>query len=426
MKEQCDEDWPTCGTCRRAKRVCSGPSTSLKFVHNGHHTRESRGHGENNRIEYLNQAREPPGNTAMLLPDDYIEHDKKQEEREMLVQVRHHKAGQAGGTFAKLRPIRPTDLKPSMPGRIPRSSVDNVVAEVVHSLESTAGTELDLGISITWAGLVPKRLYSSPAFCAAIDLFINTWIKARQVAVLSPSSVLDRKAYGKALAYLRSALLDPDQAYDVGTLAATALIHKVEIDFDDRRCFSTPSSHSSGLYALMAARGPPKLNDELDIHLCFEIMGRLTMHMIMNEHDNFYKHENWMRTMQEALQSDVVHGSPFKDFYSLTLTLAQWPDLVMESRRFHLDPDAITAEHIAAKAAKMSEELLKFDIEKIWLLWETKAVWTVPNPQEPWGESYHFVDWSTSQILIMRRSRYIYLTLNPNETRIRKKVGKKG
>lgn len=36
---KCDEAWPTCGACKRSKKVCPGPpSSKLKFVHNGHHT----------------------------------------------------------------------------------------------------------------------------------------------------------------------------------------------------------------------------------------------------------------------------------------------------------------------------------------------------------------------------------------------------
>jgi hypothetical protein len=69
----------------------------------------------------------------------------------------------------------------------------------------------------------------------------------------------------------------------------------------------------------------------------------------------------------------------------------------------------LATKQIAAKAAEMSEELLKFNLENLRLLWETKAVLAVPNPREPWGVSYHFVDEPTRQIMIMRRSQGIYL-----------------
>jgi hypothetical protein len=87
--------------------------------------------------------------------------------------------------------------------------------------------------------------------------FLSTWRKARQLTTPSSTAIWDRGAYSKALGFLRSALLDPEWAYNAATLAAIALIHKVDVDFDGRRCFATPSSHAAGLYALMAAWGPP-------------------------------------------------------------------------------------------------------------------------------------------------------------------------
>jgi hypothetical protein len=34
-------------------------------------------------------------------------------------------------------------------------------------------------------------------------------------------------------------------------------------------------------------------------------MGRLLMHMTMNEEDNFYMHADWTRAMEEALQTSI-------------------------------------------------------------------------------------------------------------------------
>ncbi|KAI8625702.1 hypothetical protein F5Y19DRAFT_488881 [Xylariaceae sp. FL1651] len=399
----CDEDWPTCGTCRRAKRNCSGPPSSIKFVHNGNRTPQIYDHGGCQRDESSGQKRSN-FNSAMLLSDDLIELEKAQEDKVMLLQVRQRAAGKGGGMFAKMRRMKPTDLRVPLPGQIPRNCIDNVAAQVVHCIESTVGTEYDLVLRISWAGLAPRRLQSSPAFCAAISLFISTWAKVRRFTTPNPTMVLDRKAYGKALGFIRLALRNPRQTYDAGTLAAIALIHQIDVDFGGQRCIGTSSSHAAGLYALMAARGPPQLNDELDVHLCFENMCRLVMHLIVSEKDNFYTHMDWANTMQLALRSSIIRHPSYKNLYVLQMQLAQWPALAVESRRFHLNPSPVWGAQIVARAAELLRRLREFEMEKIQPLWESKSIWTVPDSAAPWAEAYHFSDWPTSQILIMHAS----------------------
>ncbi|KAJ2981075.1 hypothetical protein NUW58_g6782 [Xylaria curta] len=305
--------------------------------------------------------------SKLLSQDGLVEFEQTQEEGVMVMQVRQKAVAVHGGaTFAKMRDMRLIDLRTPLPGRVPHNSADNVAAQLIRCLESTVGTEHDLTLSIAWA-------------------------------------VLDRKEYGKALGLLRSALSDPRQAYDAGTLAAITLIHRIEVGFDGRTCFAM-TSHAAGLYALMAARGPPRLDDELDVHLFFEIMGRMAMYLIMNKEDNIYTHEDWKEVMQKTLQTGIVEHSPYKNLYMLGLHLAQWPDLAIESRRFHLDPSPLWATQIAAKVAKLLEELRDFDRDKIWSFWDTGAMWTVSDLEAPWGEAYHFIDWTTSQVFVMHAS----------------------
>lgn len=352
----------------------------------------------------------------LLLPGDFIEYENAQEDEAMLIQVRQKPASSGGGTFAKMRRVRPTDLKTPLPRPISRTCVDQVAADVIHCLEATAGTAHDLALSLAWANLAPQRLYSSPAFCAAIGFYVSTWRRrdghqqittaAANNEAQSTTTTLDRKAYGKTLSFLRSALRNPTQAYDTGTLAAIALIHKTEVDFDARRCFATPSDHAAGLYALTAARGPPRLHDELDVHLCFEIMGNLAMHVIMHEAENVYTRADWAAALREALCAEgPVAGSPYRDLYLLGLQIAQWPDLAVESRRFHVEPaaDVLRGARVVRRAGELAGELRGFEEEKIRSLWERGLVWAVARPGGPWGgEEYHFVDWPTGQMFIIR------------------------
>lgn len=375
----------------------------MKFVHNGDHAIGVDDYRASGRDEHVGRN-ETARNSDMLLQSDLIEFEKAEKDKVMLIQVHQKPAGHGGGTFAKMRRVRPADLRTPLGIQIPRNCVDSVAAQVVHCLQATAGTEHDLSLSITWANITPQRLYSSAAFCAAIALYISTWGRARQAIAPFSTTILDPEGYGKTLRFLRSALRDPKQAYDAGTLAAIALIHRVEVDFDGRRSFSTPSSHAAGLYALTAARGPPRLHDELDVRLCFETMTRLMMHMITHGEDNFYTHTNWTKAMRDALQAGIVQNSPYKDLYALILYIAKWPGLAVESRRFHLNPNLLWGAQIASKAAELSEELRDFEIDKIRPFWEKGAVWTVPDPEAPWGEAYHFIDWPTSQVFIMRKS----------------------
>jgi hypothetical protein len=115
--------------------------------------------------------------------------------------------------------------------------------------------------------LLPARLGSSAALRDAVACFCRGWSDSENA---SPSkSSVDPQAYGKALRSLQRALGDEKEKLATETLAAVSVIYRVEVLFGGQPNLQSVT-HAQGIYSLMETRGPPNLDDDLDVCLAFE------------------------------------------------------------------------------------------------------------------------------------------------------------
>lgn len=152
----------------------------------------------------------------------------------------------------------------------PTTTAERVAARLVGYLDK--GSSYDASLAACYLHLLPSRLGESSALRDAVALFCGCWGSFRRA---NPAeSPVDPKAYGKALRSLKRAIDDPRQQLSAETLAATSIMDRVEILFDSRKRRGH-ATHAKGISVLMTKRGPPKPDDELDIHLTLGNQGTL-------------------------------------------------------------------------------------------------------------------------------------------------------
>ncbi|KAH6630050.1 hypothetical protein B0J18DRAFT_420021 [Chaetomium sp. MPI-SDFR-AT-0129] len=375
-KVKCDEVWPTCGTCRRAKVFCSGPSpTAVKFVPQNTHVTGGSASKSTNRTC-------PPV--------------RKSEGAARLVLMQSRLAETGNGTFLKHR-FQDFESRCPAPTATPQGTADSLVSRLVYVLESDLMKSPCIRPKVPWLRLTPQRIPAEPVLCDAISLLLNTWFNAQKG--LPREDVLDRKAYGKSLTSLRAALQNPTKVYDISTLVSTTLIQGIETCYDTTRQ-PNQNSHASGLCALMVARGPPCLDDELDVVLCFENIGNLLVQFLFSREKNFFGQPAWLKTLGDALQGPVIGSYHQKCMYKLCLPLAEWPNLASELRKLSSESPAHIITRLLLSTARVMQALDTFEDEVIEPLMEGNGIWAntsnSTDDEDEW--SWGFLDWQTCEL----------------------------
>jgi hypothetical protein len=114
---------------------------------------------------------------------------------------------------------------------------------------------------------LPSRLVDSPCLRDSVDLFCAAWADFRRRQ--PQGELMAMPQYGKVLRSLTRTLMS-EQALKVETLAAMVLLERTCKLFD-RGKFS--SIHHQGILQMMERKGPPDLNDDLDITVTNEVHG---------------------------------------------------------------------------------------------------------------------------------------------------------
>ncbi|KAH9892256.1 hypothetical protein F4778DRAFT_749929 [Xylariomycetidae sp. FL2044] len=359
---KCDGVWPTCGTCLRTMRVCTGPSRSLMSGHNSFHAATMMSYG--------------------------VSHQSQ-------------RTGDAGGSGCHRGiysdPEAHVKYFPMLPAQVRRSGRESFTAEFVSVLEATAGTEHDVSLVVSWIKEAPCRLVESAAFCAAASLFVKTWANTRRD--LPNDLLLDRRAYGVALYHLRNAINDPTKVYQAETLAATALILKVEVDFDHSTSFGEPSRHAAGLHALMTARGPPQKDDIFYAQQCLEAYAHLNAWIVARGEQNAYTIPGWTKALKRISTEDRWDKNPFKNLFEVLAEGRQWPNLVQGLKEAREKADPSLAVEVIAKAECVLDGLQRMEEENILPMLERGEVWEAPDLDAPWGWAFEFSDWPTCAFL---------------------------
>lgn len=203
---QCDENWPTCGSCKKAGRKCSGPTRLTKFVHNGKHTREDDNMGD--------QAQDGTDEGLIGASDSG--------ETTRLFDIKN-KTTASGATFSKMK-LRPS--KPKVLITPSATRADLLAGRIATCLKSSEGTGYSLSMFMTTLGYVPPLVESNQALFDATDLLLSTWLKLCQGN--SPQDIFDLRSYIRALRSLQKVLNDPQEQTSSATLAATIYLQTTE------------------------------------------------------------------------------------------------------------------------------------------------------------------------------------------------------
>lgn len=250
-KTKCDEAWPTCGSCRKAGKECSGPSKRVKFVHGGRHTRRDNhevGQAEKNAVTSLtDKGLDTSTNTNWL--------------------NLKNKTTINGSTFSK---IRIWSQKQRIPNKLSGTQADLLAGNLINHLNSSEGTGYSLTVFLSTLRYVPPLLESSEALYDATNLLVSTWLHLCRGA--NSHDVLSLVSYNRALRSLQRALNDPQKQTSSATLAATIYLQIVEHLFDYSKGIDQ-IPHCNGIYAIMMKRGAPKPGDDIGCQLILDSFG---------------------------------------------------------------------------------------------------------------------------------------------------------
>ncbi|KEY73910.1 hypothetical protein S7711_07754 [Stachybotrys chartarum IBT 7711] len=175
--------------------------------------------------------------------------------------------------------------------------------------------------------LLPARLGSSAALRDAVACFCRGWSDSENA---SPSkSSVDPQAYGKALRSLQRALGDEKEKLATETLAAVSVIYRVEVLFGGQPNLQSVT-HAQGIYSLMETRGPPNLDDDLDVCLAFEHQISVTNYLLYQGGDNLYIQPHWKDTLVQVSYDNTEISPVLIDHYVFSLQIGGWPEIIRQ------------------------------------------------------------------------------------------------
>lgn len=327
-KVKCDEKWPTCSPCARHKVICPGPSSpGFKFVHQENQPAQRRP-VERERKPRVPGEREDPGSLALQV-------------RKMRSAV--HGDGSSYGSF---RLVNPT------PRPQPTTLCDRVAQRLVGHLER--GRDGGITLQMTYLKYLPQRLSESACLRDSVALFCTSWAGFRRQQ--PRGEIVNTVGYGKVLRSLQRALEGP-QALSVETLAAVTLLERTDAIFN-RKPKHHWDVHQKGIRNLITQKGPPNVDDMLDVCLANENYGMLLGHLARAGGSNFMLQPPWKEVMEkcEDVYLKSLNLEPFSDesIRLINRVYAEWPDWVAEKVRIRQDP---LSDEMMAAAASFREKL---------------------------------------------------------------------
>lgn len=201
---QCDAAWPQCGNCARYHKECSGPLSERKFVQNNNHSATKRSKFEKDLL--LNGP-----HTANPTPSG------------KLVDINLQAARNGSGTFHKMRILSENVRK----AQVPMSKEDVLISRLASFLSTFEGSGYDLSLPGKALKLMACRVSASAALKDSISCLIATYETLREG--LPAKDMMDSKTYHRALRSLQRAVDDPQQQASVETLAATTIVHRIQV-----------------------------------------------------------------------------------------------------------------------------------------------------------------------------------------------------
>ncbi|KAF4978260.1 hypothetical protein FDECE_18249 [Fusarium decemcellulare] len=362
-RTKCDEKWPCCTPCRLANVACSGPPTTMKFVHNGHHG-------------------VTPTSTEDLAENPQRSETTPARQWTSMVHVSSRTGPNGGPSYGLMR------LVPH-PRSAPTTSADRVSARWVAQFEKDAIK--DLLKTVGYTTLLPRRVAESPALRDVLALFCSTWLNFKR-GKAAEGQLIDLNVYAKAIRSLRRAIEEPAQSSSCETLAATMLLERFEVHFDAGRSYHR-CVHGRGVYSILAHKGPPKLTDELDVCLALESQSVVQNHCVATGDENFYDAPHWQSFLAQALESPAMTYEQ-RQAYKMEGLTRRWP---LFCQKLHEISQNRGAHDLAEKVLALRDEISAsvaetraFGEEVLAELRERGSVTEVEDPTFITGSSYDF------------------------------------
>ncbi|KAI1206070.1 uncharacterized protein F4807DRAFT_244283 [Annulohypoxylon truncatum] len=327
-KTKCDENWPTCGACARAGKVCSGARNNYKFVVNGCHNEEptpkssdsddaSISSCDGSQIRGPLSRRSSPGGT-------------------IIVDMKEYTANLGPGTFHRMRltrPHRPRSVKHGRPTSIPSptpspvmSPSDRLASQFVSCIEAASGTGHDLLIWGPSIKMIPQRLGSeSPVLRHTVELVVASWTNSQR-DVMSPETWLDLQLHMQALGSLRKALAEPSQGLVTDTITAQWLLQKLELTYDFERG-ANRENHAAGLTAVISRGGPWQGFQDLGLYATFDSFFNMLQEDVRLGRDSIFMNCEWIAALKQAVDGSMLRPV-VKAMYRLWIEMTVWPTLV--------------------------------------------------------------------------------------------------
>ncbi|OAA59706.1 hypothetical protein SPI_05904 [Niveomyces insectorum RCEF 264] len=323
----------------------------------------------------------------------------------LLVVVRERTARSGAGRFLTLDTRKSATPRgsppPGSPGSALQSASDRVSSQLVWAVESglRGGDVPDLCVKTPWIHLVPPRLTQSSVLCDAVSLLLATVSNCRRR--LPFDAELDRRAYVRCMASLRSALMRPEEALRMETLTAVLLLTKIEYDHEKSRN-PNQAAHSQGLRALLVARGPPPPSDPFAVRIYFDSIGELLVQFLVNREDNFFARPEWLDAMEAAVRACRDRDGRRQTSYRLDLLMIRWPNFAAQLRRARNDAanqtDVLTELMFSIQSVR--QDLAAFEAEAIEPLWRNGTIWEMPGAADICGKALGFADWWACQVFV--------------------------
>ncbi|KAI0532717.1 hypothetical protein GGR58DRAFT_153475 [Xylaria digitata] len=378
-KTKCDEKWPTCGTCARAGKICSGARNTFKFVVNGSHNElpDDAGIGiEKSRILLASAG---IGKVGKRWHDEDIITSNS---RHAFVNGYNFKC-HTSATFSKPLPWNPPD---------------QLRAHLIACLDAAPGTGHDLRILGAFLPLIPRHLGSGQtALGHAVELLLGAWTNSRRG--LPSNTWLDLRTYNRALGSLKAALDDVNVGQLTNTLTTLCVLQKTEILYDFGRG-SNQENHAAGLIAVINRGGPAQPMTEMALHVTFESIFHMLQEDIRQGRESDFHTPEWMTALKETIDASDV-GPVLKHLYHLWVEVTAWPGLARLVRLLRQDPsDTMSAAELHRRATSLAELLQHQDETILASLAESSAITKVENTTRPdlFPKCYNFGDFPTAKL----------------------------
>ncbi|KAI0188651.1 hypothetical protein EV127DRAFT_119290 [Xylaria flabelliformis] len=385
-KTKCDENWPTCGTCARAGKICSGARTTFKFVVNGSHNEVP----EDGRI-ITDTTRLPVTSTG--ISSRATDRRRQQHIGEIIVlDSRNMTSIEGCGGFKYHHPFI------SLPQAISWNPPDKLKAHLVACLDAERGTGHDLHILGAFLPLVPQHLGDdNTALGHAVELLLGAWTNSRRG--LPSDTWLDLRTYNRALRSLKAALDDANVEHLNNTLAALCVLQKTEVLYDFARG-SNQENHAAGLIAVISKAGPARPMTKMALHVTFESIFHMLQEDIRQGRESVFHTPEWMAALRESIDGSEV-GLVLEQLYRLWVEATAWPGLARLVRLLRQDPsNTMAAAELRLRATSLAEKLRHQDETILAALAESGAITEVENVSRPdlFPKCYEFADFPTAKL----------------------------